>query len=329
MKKLAFKVAFSAKIGSGHLYRCARLSAALKKKGVITYFLIDEKIKKRFLFLSKHFSFSIIKRNIKSEINFLKSENITNLLLDNPKLTFEEQIEYKSGVSKLFIYQDIPKQNIADVVINHNYIKQARNIYKKITKKKCKYYLGPKYYLFDNYRILNSKKNIISIFLGGNTPRTLLEKILKIINQNNLKNFKIIVFTGIFNKDFIFLKKKYPAMNLQLKIQKSQKIFFDIVSKSKIFFSAGGSTIIESIFLKTPTIAFLRGKNQLYNCLNLSNDKLIFFSGRTINEKKIQLFINNLINNQKYYNKFINNLNSFKTNNFKNKLTSDIFNEIK
>ena len=44
MKKVAFKIAFSPKIGSGHLYRCSRLSANLKKRGIITYFIVNRKL---------------------------------------------------------------------------------------------------------------------------------------------------------------------------------------------------------------------------------------------------------------------------------------------
>ena len=38
MKKIAFKIAFSSKVGSGHLYRCARLSEKLKKRNNNLFF---------------------------------------------------------------------------------------------------------------------------------------------------------------------------------------------------------------------------------------------------------------------------------------------------
>ena len=34
-EKIAFKIAFSANVGSGHLYRCSRLSQKLKEKVLI------------------------------------------------------------------------------------------------------------------------------------------------------------------------------------------------------------------------------------------------------------------------------------------------------
>ena len=39
MKKIVFKIAFSASVGSGHLYRCSRLSQKLKEKGCCYLFL--------------------------------------------------------------------------------------------------------------------------------------------------------------------------------------------------------------------------------------------------------------------------------------------------
>ena len=64
MKKIAFKIAFSSKVGSGHLYRCARLSEKLKKKGTITYFLTDQKINKKFSFLLRKFDYCVLKKNL-------------------------------------------------------------------------------------------------------------------------------------------------------------------------------------------------------------------------------------------------------------------------
>lgn len=328
MKKIAFKIAFSASVGSGHLYRCSRLSKKLKEKGVVTYFLIDRKINQKFFFLTKHFKYCVLKRNFKSEIKFLKSKNINSIIIDNPKVTPQKQKKYKTYLKKLFIYQDIPTKNFADIIINHNYIKNSKNIYEKKSKKDCKFFLGPKFYLMENHECSNYKKKLISIFLGGNTPKILLEKIFRILVSLNLKNFKIIVFTGVFNKDFLFLKKRYPQINIKFKTQENYKKFFKIVSVSKFFFTSGGSTIIESIFLKTPAIAFIRSKNQLNNCLNFSKEKLIFFGGKKIDENHIIYFMNNLLENKKIYNKFLNKLNFFKNKNFKNNLTKFILKEI-
>ena len=328
MKKIAFKIAFSANVGTGHLYRCSRLSQKLKEKGINTYFIIDKKINQKFTFLTKHFKYCVLKKNFKSEIKFLKSKNINSILIDNPKINMQKQKKYKAHLKKLFIYQDIPEKNFADIVINHNYIKNSTKIYKKKSNKKCKFYLGPKFYLMEKYEYSNYKKQLISIFLGGNTPKILLEKILKILVSIKHKNFKIIIFIGVFNKDLLFLKKKYPQINLQFKTQENYKKFFKVISDSKFFFSSGGSAIIESIFLKTPTIAFLRTKNQLNNCLNFSKEKLIFFGGRKIDKNRIIHFMNDLLNNKKTYNKFLNNLNFFKKKNFKNNLSNFIAKEI-
>ena len=122
MRKIAFKIAFSSKVGSGHLYRSARLSEKLKKKGAITYFLTDHKINKKFSFLLRKFDYCVLKKKFKSEINFLRSKNINSIIIDNPKLNIKKKKKYKNNLKKLFIYQDIPAKNFADVVINHNYI---------------------------------------------------------------------------------------------------------------------------------------------------------------------------------------------------------------
>jgi spore coat polysaccharide biosynthesis predicted glycosyltransferase SpsG len=326
MKKIAFKVAFSEKIGSGHIYRCARLSESLKKKGVITYFLLNKKIGYKLSFLTKSFSFCIVKKNFEDEKNFLKSKKIKNLLIDDPKVDFKKQKKYKLSLDKLLIYQDLPSKNCADILNNHNYIKEGLHKYKNLSYKKCKFYLGPKYYLFNKFKSFNKKENLITIFLGGNISIKLLDNILKIISYSTIKKSKIIVFNGIFKKNIKFLKQKYSKLQIYFRSQNKQQIFFETISKSKIFFSSCGSTILESIYLKTPTIAFIRAKNQKNNCLNLSKDKLIHYSKI---EFKINNFINTILNNKKYYKRLVGRLDNYKKKNFTNKLTIKIFNQIK
>jgi spore coat polysaccharide biosynthesis predicted glycosyltransferase SpsG len=326
MRKIAFKIAFSPKIGTGHIYRCARLSLALKKKGIITFFLSNKEINRKFFFLKKSFSHCIVNKSFIREKNFLQSKNIKNLLIDDPKLTLEKQKKYKNFLNKLIIYQDLPSKNFADILINHNHLKEIKKKYKKLSNTKCKFYLGPKYYLFDRYNNLNKKKNSITVFLGGNTPKGLLDKVLKIISECNLRKFKVIIFTGIFNKKIFLLKKKYSTLSIELKTQKTQKLFFDTISHSRIFFSTCGSTILESIFLKTPSVAFLRASNQENNCFNLSKDKIICYSTK---KSEIKSFIYKTLNNDEYLKNLIKKLNNFKKKFFNNELVTKILNEIK
>jgi spore coat polysaccharide biosynthesis predicted glycosyltransferase SpsG len=328
MRKIAFKIAFSANLGSGHLYRCSRLAQKLKKRGVITYFLINRELKKKFLNLIKYFDHCVFKKNFRSEIDFLKSKNINSIIIDNPKLSLKKQKKYKIYLKKLFIYQDIPTKNFADVIINHNYIKNSLKVYKNISRKNCTFLLGPKFYLMETYKSSVNKKKVISIFLGGNTPRILLEKIIKILISIRLESFKVIIFSGVFNKNFFYLKKKFPQIKLQFRTQENYKKLFKVISDSKFFFCCGGSTLIEAIFLKTPIIAFSRTKNQLNNCLNFSKEKLIFYGGKKINELAIKKFINTLLNQDLVYNKLLNNLDLFKKKNFKNNLDEFILKKI-
>ena len=328
MKKIAFRVAFSPQIGSGHMYRCSRLSLKLKKKGVRTYLFVYKKLNKKYNFISKSFSYSVNIKSSKDEIQLIKKKNIKNILIDDPNFNLLSQKKYKKNFKKLFIYQDIPKKNIADIIINHNYINQAKKIYKSLSKKNCKFFLGPKYYLMDNFKINKNKKKIISIFLGGNTPANLLNRIFNILINLKLVGFKVIVFSGIFNKNLAILKKKYPQIKIFVYRQKKQKYFFNIIASSKIFFSSGGSSIIESLFLKTPTVALSRSQNQLNNCKNLSKKNLIYFWKSTIENIQVKFFIEKLLNNNNFYLKFIKKLDIFIKKNYKNDLADKIFKKL-
>ena len=328
MKKIAFRVAFSPQIGSGHMYRCSRLSLKLRKKGVRTYFFTYKELNKKYNFITKSFSYIVNIKSTKEEAQFIKKKNVRNILIDDPNFNLLSQRKYKKKFEKLFIYQDIPKKNIADIIINHNYINQAKKIYKKLSKKNCKFFLGSKYYLMDDFKIYKNKKKIISIFLGGNTPKNILERIFNILTNIKLVGFKVIVFSGIFNKNLTPLKKKYPQIKIFFYKQRKQNNFFKIIYLSKIFFYSGGSSIIESLFLKTPTIALLRSKNQLNNCINLSKEKLIYFWGNKIENIQIKSFIKKLLNDNYSYSKFIKKLDVFVKKNHKNDLPDKIFKEL-
>ena len=45
MKKIIFKIAFSRKVGSGHLYRSSNLAQLLKDRGVETILILEKKNK--------------------------------------------------------------------------------------------------------------------------------------------------------------------------------------------------------------------------------------------------------------------------------------------
>ena len=53
MKKIIFKIAFSRKVGSGHLYRSSNLAQLLKDRGVETILILEKKNKVDYLYLPK------------------------------------------------------------------------------------------------------------------------------------------------------------------------------------------------------------------------------------------------------------------------------------
>jgi UDP-2,4-diacetamido-2,4,6-trideoxy-beta-L-altropyranose hydrolase len=331
MKSLAFKVALSKKIGSGHFYRCSRLAKALKKKNVKTYIFLKENMK-RYSDLNIDKSFDEIKifRNSISEIKFLKKNNIKNYLIDDPNISLKYQSNSKRVIKNLIIYQDIPKKNYSDIIINHNNIDKGEIKYKKLSIKNTKHFIGPKYYFFPftKKKIKIKREKIITIFLGGNTPIVYLKKILEILNKLNFKNYKIEIIKGIFNKDIIFLKKKFFNLNIKNINQSNQIFFINRLSKSKIFISAGGSTLIESIYLNTPVITICRTKNQENNCKNFSKNKLIYNLGKKVNDTQLCKFLKILILNKKSYLDAQARMEKYKKKELQDILAKVVFNQL-
>jgi len=331
MIDIAFKIAFSPSIGSGHLYKCARLSKALKKKNIKTTAILSKTtsgIKKNYL--RKSFDNIKILRDQISEINYLKKKNIKKLLINHQNINIKKQNIYKKTLKKIILYQDLPKKNVADVIINHNLITKPFKVYKKISPKKSILLLGPKYYLFNEFSKEKNKKNKnILIFLGANTPVNMLNKILNALNKFDIKKHEIYLIKGLFNKKIDFFSKKYPNLRLKFFNQGDQNFFYNKILNCKIFISTGGSTLIESIYMLTPSIIISRAKNQINNCENFSNKKLIFYLGKKFREKELINYTKKIINNDIFYKKLIARMKKFKLFFFKSILINKIYNIIK
>lgn len=296
IKKIFFKTVFSKKIGTGHFYRTINLAKSLSKKKVEIYFIVNQnslkkKIAKenlRLKFIKKIYLF----KNLKSEIKFLSKSTVPNIIIDDPNFSYNQQIQYKKFIQKkLFLYQDTPKKNLADVIINHNYIKNFRKIYNKLSKNNAHLLVGIKYFQKKgkkNFYKKVKKAKKIHIFFGGLPNDKILKFVLNILSNNYNEKIFVNCFLGIFNKKLNHFKRKYKRIIFHK--TKKQSLYLKSLNKSDLFIGSGGTSLMESLIFGIPSLIFCTAKNQLDNCENFNNDKSIVF----IKDKKV--FKKNFIN---------------------------------
>lgn len=291
MKSLAFKIAFDKKIGSGHLFRCSNISDNLKKKKVKTYLILkNEKQFQNLNYLNKSFDKIIVLKNFRNEKKYLINNNIKNFLIDDPNIDYKKQQKYFKIVKKLIIYQDIPKKNFSNLIINHNYIFDVKKKYSKISKKKTKFFLGPKYYFID-FKFKKVIKNEITIFLGGYPPINILLKMINAIKSITLKSLKINIFIGYSEASKFDLEKKTLGEKINIYHISSREFFFRKINESKIFVTSGGSSLFEGIFLNKICVVLKRAKNQHNNCENFNKAGMIYLLNNKFSEEQFKKII--------------------------------------
>lgn len=291
MKSLAFKIAFNNKIGSGHLFRCSNLSANLKKKKIKTYLILKNKTQFQNLnYLNKSFNEIKIIKNFNEEKKFLEKNLIKNFLIDDPKVNFNKQKKYSKVVNNLILYQDIPKKNFCNLIINHNYILNAKKKYESISRKNTKFLLGLRFYLIDSKKNIKPK-NEITIFLGGYPPIKILKKIIKAILSLKINDIKVNIFSGYLKlRKSEFIGKEFKKVINFYHLSK-RNFFFNKINNSKIFITSGGSSLIEGIFLKKLCVVLNRAKNQENNCINFNKKKLIYLLNSKFYSNQIKKII--------------------------------------
>lgn len=79
----------------------------------------------------------------KPDIKNLKNQkhNYQALVIDDPTTTFEYQKKLKDFFNNVILFQDIPKKNFCDILVNHNIILNSKKKYQKLSKKKLDFYL--------------------------------------------------------------------------------------------------------------------------------------------------------------------------------------------
>tara|TARA_B100000963_G_scaffold1809_3_gene1389 strand:- start:31801 stop:32811 length:1011 start_codon:yes stop_codon:yes gene_type:complete len=295
-KKILIKLAYSKSIGTGHFYRCIYLAKKLIKRKVEVYICKNKNFKKfeknllkqnKIIYLNKTKSIQDIKK-------FLVYYNIQNLLVDDPEFSFSLQKKIYKFVKNFFVYQDIPNKNYCDVLINHNLIADGKKKYKNISKKNTRFLLGiNNFFLEENIKNIKKTNTKILVFFGGVAKTKLIKKVLEVLSNNKLKNYKFHFIIGKLSRVNSSIIKTYKSKRIKISYSIKQKKFHKLIKKSKFIICSGGTTLMEAIIFRTFPFVIQTANNQKYNISNLKKKRRIIYIGKQ-NFKK-NFLISNLI----------------------------------
>ena len=160
-----------------------------------------------------------------------------------------------------------------------------------------KFYLGSEYVPlrieFAENRI-NIKENVGSIFIttGGTDSYGMIIKLLKKMKSGKFDFIKKNIVVGKFYNDSEELDKMAKVDNT-ISVYQNIPNICDIMKKSDIAISAGGTTLAELCACGLPTICFAMADNQLAGITAYSSDAVMVYAGDV--RENIDAVVDNII----------------------------------
>lgn len=274
----------STNIGMGHIMRCLSMAKGFRNVGTNVYFLSRHEQgisriqqdgfevikmpyrKSRSLEGFSYGDFSELEEDAKEIINSIKTFNLDVLVVDSYNVTKEFFLELKPHV-KLCYVDDVNKFVYpVDVLINGNITGTTLN-YTKYSDDELML-LGLKYNLIrDEFkglpeRIINRDVREIMITTGGSDPFNLSLRLAGIIlSDEEFKNIgiNIVVGSGFTDVDNL---RELCQKNKNVVLHENVSKMSEIMLRSDISISAGGSTLYELCACGTPTLGIVIADNQ-------------------------------------------------------------------
>tara|TARA_B110000438_G_scaffold280775_1_gene306335 strand:+ start:2096 stop:3130 length:1035 start_codon:yes stop_codon:yes gene_type:complete len=311
-KNLFVRVDVTPKIGTGHFFRCLTLTKNLINIFDEIIFITNTNDKNIIELILENEGYSIIPYEsidklhltINNSINWNKQSAKNFLLIDNYDLDWNFESSVRNIFNKIFVIDDLAnRKHDCDLLIDQNYYHDQDIRYKKLLPESAQILIGPKYAIirneFKNVKKINFKniKNILVSF-GGSDPTNECEKILKAFSSKNSLNFNIIVIAGIFNNNYLKLKKEFQNTP-NVKIFDYVKNIGQLMSDSDLFIGAGGTTTWERFYLGLPSITTIISDNQTESIEFLSKmgHVINLGFGKDVTSEKYLQTLQNLENN--------------------------------
>lgn len=270
-----FRADGNKEVGSGHVMRCKAIAHSLRDLGQECIFIAadnsmrDQILADKFEFICLNSKWQNLELEIEKITDIIEKNRPQAMVLDSYFVT-EKYTRNLSKKTKI-IYIDDYTNYFADcsMVINYSFYcnKEAYTNLYETKKAKTKLLLGQQYaplraeFKFKR-RITESKQvpEKILITTGGTDEFGVGEKIAEFI-CNKIPQGKVILVAGSLSTNLAKLKKlEKRYINLELKVTPPNMV--ELMQKSDIAISAGGTTLYELCACEVPTICFSLADNQ-------------------------------------------------------------------
>lgn len=301
---IGIRVDGNSHIASGHIMRCISIASALREQKQECIFIVsdDEAVE-----LIKKNGFSVIilegrwdKLEVELEelLRVVSQYKIGKILIDSYYVTNNYLARLKQE-SKVIFIDDLEKEIYeADLIINYSFFCDQVAYGEKYKYKDTQLLIGAKYAPLRNEFLLQRSKlnkviNDILITAGGSDPYNIIIKLINEIRVDyKLKDCNLHVVTGKFYS-YIEELEALQRENKNIIIYKNISNMAEIMSKTDIAISAGGTTLLELCCLQVPTVSFAFVDNQL-NSVNYYATQGIIATGGDIRQQEEQA-INKII----------------------------------
>lgn len=278
-------------IATGHVMRCLSIADSANDLGISTTFILADNNAKE---LIEHKGYKTIVLNsdwndLDAEIDsikgVIKEKQIDKILIDTYQVT-ENYLYEISKVAEVYFLDDLNKFDypVQNIICYANYFKKfnyKNDISWKNTKISRQLFLGCDYVpLRKEFRDVTTKPisdmDSIMILSGGTDRFHIIENFLMRYSGSDFK--KIIAICGMYYEEFDQLVSKYKDYP-NISIYKSVDNLIDYMKSTDIVISAGGTTLYELCAVGTPTISYSFADNQLDNCNQFDEERLISYAG--------------------------------------------------
>lgn len=285
MIKVGIRADGSKNIGMGHVMRCLSLAKGFVNAGIEVFFLSKyelgiQKIREEgfevielshsFEHHSEGFCYGdvqTLEEEATEMIERLKALNLDALFIDSYNVTEEFFLKMRLFVKKLCYIDDVNKFSYpVDILINGNITGEFLG-YKSYYDDEVML-LGLDYNLIrDEFkdlpeRIINRNVKEIMITTGGSDPFGLSFRLAEIILSGAMREDTIINIVAGSGFSKLEKLRDLSRINANVVIYENVSKMAEIMLRSDIAITAGGSTIYELCACGTPALAFIVAENQ-------------------------------------------------------------------
>lgn len=308
--KIAFRVDANARIGHGHISRCANLGAKLVSLGADVSFIctdLNDEIKNNLHRLGIAVK-SLPSANALST-SYLANSESTHLYdswlgtswrddADSTKTVLEADPSWdwlitdhygiderwhrvlRNSVKRIFVVDDLAnRRHDCDLLVDQSYFGTDQDRYKGLTPEHCEVYLGPKYVLLsDDFNSPPCKRrnraiSRILVSFGGADALGLSVKVMKELNQFIPEHIYIDLAVG--NSNTRKLELQEFSKRERTTVHLHSKSLVHLMRVADLAIGAGGVTALERSFMKLPTLAFVAAENQRKALLEMQTLNLL------------------------------------------------------